>query len=192
MADDQNWSSQRAQDFWHNINAARTHGEPLKHRWGSLSDDNSSSTASRSEDGECGMPGDFVPGSELKEFVPYPSKTVSSYPPVSRENKLTSTTQMFILDLLNSMLQLRLSGEVMRMILWALRELDVPNIPSFHQFHNTQKALSWQIQINPLIHESVMGNIFHQNSPKDLLALVSRPLNFPSQFHLPTLHAGLG
>ena len=85
MADDQNWSSQRAQDFWHDIDAARTHGEPLEHRWGSLSDDDSSSTASRSEDGERGMPGDFVPGSELTEFMPYPSKTVSSYPPVSRE-----------------------------------------------------------------------------------------------------------
>ena len=81
--------------------------------------------------------------------------------------------QMFILDLLDSMPQVRLSGEVMKLILWALKELGVPDVPSFHQLRDTQTALVQQIKVNPCRHESAMGNIFYQNSLEDLLALVS-------------------
>lgn len=62
----------------------------------------------------------------------------------------------------------------MKLILWALKELNVPNVPSFHQLRDTQKALAQQIRVNPCRHESAMGNIFYQNSLEDLLALVSR------------------
>lgn len=79
---------------------------------------------------------------------------------------------MYILDLLDSMPQLRLSGAIMKSILWALRELDVPNVPSFRQLRSTQKALAQKINISPSRHESAMGNIFYQNPPEALLALV--------------------
>jgi len=81
---------------------------------------------------------------------------------------------MFILDLLDSMPQLRLSGEVVKLILWALKELDVPDVPSFRQLRSTQKALAQQIKVDPHRHKSAMGNIFYQNSPEELLTLVSR------------------
>lgn len=81
-------------------------------------------------------------------------------------------TQMYILDLLDSMPQLRLSGAVMKSILWALKELNVPNVPSFQQLRSTQKALAQKITISPNRHESAAGNIFYQNSPEALLALV--------------------
>ena len=81
---------------------------------------------------------------------------------------------MYILDLLDSMPQLRLSRAVMKSILWALKEFDVPNVPSFRQLRSAQKALAQKINISPSRHESAMGNIFYQNSPKALLALVRR------------------
>ena len=84
--------------------------------------------------------------------------------------------QMFILDLLDSMPQLRLSGAIMKSILWALKELDVPNVPSFRQLRSTQKALAKRIYLTPNRHESAMGNIFYQNSLENLLALVSEVL----------------
>lgn len=85
--------------------------------------------------------------------------------------------QMYILDLLDSMPQLRLSGAIMKSILWALKELDVPNVPSFRQLRSTQKALAQKICVTPGRHESVMGNIFYQNSVEALLALVSQMFN---------------
>lgn len=64
--------------------------------------------------------------------------------------------QMFILDLLNSMPQLRLSGAIMKLILWALKELDVPNVPSFWQHllsELTQKSVGlgkWGTRVESL------------------------------------------
>ena len=89
MAEDQNWSSERAQDFLHDVNAARSHGEPPEDRWHFLSDDSSSSTSGGSDDGECEMPDTFVYESESRGFAPYPSKTVSSHLPPNEEKKLT-------------------------------------------------------------------------------------------------------
>ena len=84
---------------------------------------------------------------------------------------------MYVLDLLDSMPWLRLSGAVMKSILWALRELDVPDVPSFKKLRKTQKALAQKICIRPTRHESSMGNLFYQNSLAALLALVSSMLN---------------
>ena len=90
---------------------------------------------------------------------------------------------MFILDRLDSMPQQRLSGVMMKSMLGALKELDVPDVPSFHQLRSTQKALVQQIKISPESHKSAMGNIFYQNSLKDLLALVSKMLDFLQSRH---------
>lgn len=84
---------------------------------------------------------------------------------------------MYILDLLDSMPRLRLSGALMKSILWALRELDVPDVPSLRQLRSTQKALAQKIHISPSRHNSALGNIFYQNSLEALLALVSETLN---------------
>lgn len=87
-------------------------------------------------------------------------------------------TQMYILDLLDSMPRLRLSGAVMKSILWALKELNVPDVPSFQQLRHIQKALAQRIHVSPSRHESAMGNIFYQNSLGALLALVCNALYF--------------
>jgi hypothetical protein len=84
--------------------------------------------------------------------------------------------QMYILDLLDSMPRLRMSGAMMKSILWALNKLDVPDVPSFKQLRKTQKTLAQKIPISPSRHESATGNIFYQNSLGALLALVSNTL----------------
>ena len=86
--------------------------------------------------------------------------------------------KMYILDLLDNMPRLQLSGTIMKSILWAFKELNVPDVPSFRQLHSTQKALAQKICISPSRHESAMGNVFYQNSLGALLALVSEVLNF--------------
>lgn len=85
VTDDQNWASQRAQDFWHDVDTARSHGEPPENRWHFLSDDNSSSTSSESDDTEHEMPG-AVSEAESTGFAPYPSKTVSFYRQAKKRN----------------------------------------------------------------------------------------------------------
>jgi len=77
VTDDQNWTSQRAQDFWHDVDSARSHGELPENRWHFLSDDDSSSTSSESDDTEREMPGAVISETESTGFAPYPSKTVS-------------------------------------------------------------------------------------------------------------------
>lgn len=57
--------------------------------------------------------------------------------------------QIYILDLLDSIPRLQLLGAIMKLVLWALKELDVPNVPSFQQLHNVQKALDQKINIRP-------------------------------------------
>jgi hypothetical protein len=42
------------------------------------------------------------------------------------------TTQMLVLDVLDNMLHLRLSDDHMKSVLWMLKELDVPDAPSFY------------------------------------------------------------
>lgn len=85
--------------------------------------------------------------------------------------------KMYILDLLDSMPQLRISGAIMKSILWALRELSVPNVPSFKKLRQTQKALAQKIRLSPSQHKSAAGNVFYQNSLGALLALVSRAVD---------------
>jgi len=69
MTEDQNWTSQRAQDFWRDIDAGRTHGVPADDLWGPLPDDDDGSSSESDEDdaGGCEMPGPFIskPGDPL-------------------------------------------------------------------------------------------------------------------------------
>ena len=80
IMDDQNWSSHRGQDFWHDIDAARTHEVPADDLWGTLGEDDDTTPSESNEHDNVGrkMPGFIIPESESNDFAPYPSKTVSS------------------------------------------------------------------------------------------------------------------
>lgn len=79
---------------------------------------------------------------------------------------------MLLLDILDNMPHLRLSDDHMKSVLWMLKELDVPNTPSFYGLRETQKKLAQRVDIQPREHISTFGNKFHAVAPEDLLALV--------------------
>jgi len=76
MADDQNWSSQRAQDFWRDVGTGRSNKAPTDDLWGFSSDDDDSS--SDSDELGCEMPGFAASESDSGDFAPYTSKAVST------------------------------------------------------------------------------------------------------------------
>ena len=88
MMEDQNWTSQRAQDFWRDIDASRTHRVPVDDLWGPLPDGDDSSSSESDEDdaGGCEMPRPSISKSGSDDFAPYPSKTISILLLVSEEN----------------------------------------------------------------------------------------------------------
>lgn len=168
VMEDESWMSQRAQDFRRDIEAGRSHKAPPDDLWGFASDDEDPS--SDDEATGCEMP--TLTTSNSGDFAPYSSKTVSNCLLMNQTALTIILTQMYVLDLLDSMPRLRLSGAIMKSILWALKELDVPDVPSFRQLRRVQTALAQKIDISPSRHNSAMGNIFYQNSLGALLALV--------------------
>lgn len=86
MANDQNCSSRRAQDFWRDVGTARSREAPADKLWGVSPDDDGDSSESDEPDmTECEMPGLATSGFESDEFAPYASKTVSNPPSVCQE-----------------------------------------------------------------------------------------------------------
>lgn len=79
---------------------------------------------------------------------------------------------MLLLDVLDNMPHLRLSNDHMRAILWMLKELNVPDTPSFYALREMQKKLGEEMGIQPREHISPLGKTFHSVAPEDLLALV--------------------
>lgn len=79
---------------------------------------------------------------------------------------------MLLLDVLDNMPHLRLSDDHMKVVLWMLNELNVPDAPSFYMLQKTQKKLAQDMDIQPHEHISALGTKFHAVSPEDLLALV--------------------
>ena len=55
-----------------------------------------------------------------------------------------------------------------------LKELNVPDTPSFYALRETQKRLAEEMDIRPHEHISALGKRFHAVAPEDLLALVSQ------------------
>ena len=84
---------------------------------------------------------------------------------------------MLLLDVLDNLPHLRLSDDHMRSVLWILKELDVPNTPSFYRLRETQKQLAEDVDIQPREHISALGAKFHAVAPEDLLALVGNASN---------------
>ena len=79
---------------------------------------------------------------------------------------------MLLLDVLDNMPHLRLSDDHMKSVLWTLKEMNVPDTPSFYKLRETQKKLTQEMDIQPREHVSALGNKFHAVAPEDLLALV--------------------
>jgi hypothetical protein len=87
MMEDQNWSSQRAQDFQRDVKAGRLQDGPTDEHWGFLSDSEDDDDPGDHGAEGCEMPGVSISGSEYNDFAPYASKTVSSFLFKGQENR---------------------------------------------------------------------------------------------------------
>ncbi|XP_006456915.1 hypothetical protein AGABI2DRAFT_47559, partial [Agaricus bisporus var. bisporus H97] len=85
-------------------------------------------------------------------WLPYPSKV------------------HFLLDMINTLPRLRISGSIMKTILWLLRECEVENIPSYKKFRDMQENLRKEAGIPTIQWQSPQGNTFLFNDPIALVA----------------------
>ncbi len=67
---------------------------------------------------------------------------------------------MFLLDLLDNMPRLRLSDDHMKFIMWILRELGVPQVPSLKALRKVQDSLDKNINVSTGQQISMAGIVF--------------------------------
>lgn len=78
----------------------------------------------------------------------------------------------FLLDTIDHMPRLRVSGSLMKVILWLLREAGVKRVPSFDGLRKFQKSFRTRTVV-PTIHSmSPRGNAYSFNDPRALIANV--------------------
>lgn len=89
----------------------------------------------------------------------------------------------FLLDAIDHLPRLRISGSLMRVILWLLRESGVKEVPSFDGLRKFQKKLRDESSV-PTIHSiSPKGNAYSFNDPCALVANVGYVYSFiPRRF----------
>ncbi len=75
--------------------------------------------------------------------------------------------------MLDNMPRLRLSDDHLKFILRILKELDVPDVPSFKSFRKLQSTLDDDISITTIQNVSPAGNVSYSNSLVSLIAMVS-------------------
>jgi hypothetical protein len=83
---------------------------------------------------------------------------------------------LFLLDWLNNMPRQRISGSLMKAILFVLRESGAKNVPSFSYLQKTQVAIRETFAVDTLRFESQLGNIFFMNSIPQIIARVSHTM----------------
>ncbi|KAG6913726.1 hypothetical protein DXG01_004700, partial [Tephrocybe rancida] len=92
-------------------------------------------------------------GSETPQYFPYSDKIV------------------FLLDVIDNLPRLWIPGSLMRVFLWLLRELGVPQVPSYDHLRKEQSKLHSDKGGVPTIHwRSPKGNAFSFNDPRVLVA----------------------
>ncbi|EKM74296.1 hypothetical protein AGABI1DRAFT_103438 [Agaricus bisporus var. burnettii JB137-S8] len=97
-------------------------------------------------------PGDTTAKHDNDAWLPYPSKV------------------HFLLDMIDTLPRLRISGSIMKTILWPLRECEVKNIPSYKKFRDMQENLRKEAGIPTIQWQSPQGNTFSFNDPIALVA----------------------
>ncbi|XP_006459860.1 hypothetical protein AGABI2DRAFT_149834 [Agaricus bisporus var. bisporus H97] len=76
----------------------------------------------------------------------------------------------FLLDIIDTLPRLRISGSIMKTIIWLLRECGVENIPSYKKFRDMQENLRKDAGISTIQWKSPQGNTFSFNDPIALVA----------------------
>lgn len=78
-----------------------------------------------------------------------------------------------MLDVIDNLPRLRISGSFMKVLLWLLCELGVKEIPSFDGLRKVQKSLREKQGIPTISWMTPKGNAFSFNDPRTLIANVS-------------------
>ncbi|KAJ7024015.1 hypothetical protein C8F04DRAFT_1192873 [Mycena alexandri] len=95
-------------------------------------------------------PGTAGPSPDSK-FFPYPNETI------------------FLLDILDNLPRLRISGSLMRVILWMLKQGRCKDVPSFALLRRIQKSIRSECGIPTIPCKSVQGNVFFMNDPAAII-----------------------
>ncbi|KAK1235337.1 hypothetical protein PQX77_001447 [Marasmius sp. AFHP31] len=77
---------------------------------------------------------------------------------------------MCILDILDNIPRAPVSTTLMKLFIWALRELGVPNVPSFYSLRKTQEQLRQTQGVSNIECKSVQGKIFYVNDIRKVVA----------------------
>ncbi|KAK1221492.1 hypothetical protein PQX77_015698 [Marasmius sp. AFHP31] len=77
---------------------------------------------------------------------------------------------MFLLDLLDNLPRLRVSNTLMQVILWILKQLGVPDVPSFKHLRACQEKIRKESGIPSIACKSPQGNVFHINDPRAIIS----------------------
>ena len=88
------------------------------------------------------------------KWSPYPSKVI------------------FLLDVIDNLPQVWISGSFMKVLLWLLRELGIKEIPSFEALRKVQKSLCQKQGIPTINYKTPKGNAFSFHDPQVLVANV--------------------
>lgn len=100
-------------------------------------------------------------------------------------------SQIMMLDTLDSLPRLRFSDAQMEVLMFAMRELGVRDVPSLRTFRRAQKKLRTEISHPSNRCESVRGNIFYINDIATQVARVKTFYHFIIFYFLTRRHIGL-
>lgn len=79
----------------------------------------------------------------------------------------------FLLDTVDNLPRLRISSSLMKVLLWLLREIGVPRVPSFDALRKIQKRIKEERIVPTTQWMSPKGNAFSFNDPRAIIANVS-------------------
>ena len=80
---------------------------------------------------------------------------------------------MFLLDTIDNLPRLRISGSLMKVILWLLKQAGVKHIPSFDALRKVQHKVRNETGVPTINWMSSKGNAFSFNDPRTIIANVS-------------------
>lgn len=80
---------------------------------------------------------------------------------------------MFLLDTIDNLPRLRISGSLMKVLLWLLNQVGVKHVPSFDRLRKVQHRVHDETGIPTINWMSPKGNAFSFNDPRTLIMNVS-------------------